>query len=87
MIRRHGARTWNNIHLTKKAKLADLIDVDNSAPGAVMPTGFAVLKQTADAFDSLASGGCAAFCARQRCSCSECRPHLCRTFHSGTSYD
>jgi FAD/FMN-containing dehydrogenase len=53
MIRRHGARTWNNIHLTKKAELADLIDVDNSAPGAVMPTGFAVLKQTADAFDSL----------------------------------
>ena len=53
MIRRYGARTWDNIHLTKKAQLADLIDVDNSSPGVQQPTGFAVLRQAADTFDSL----------------------------------
>ena len=53
MIRRYGARTWDNIHVTKKAHLADLIDVDNSSPGVQPPSGFAVLRQAADTFDSL----------------------------------
>ena len=33
--------------------MADLIDVDNSAAGAVQPSGFALLKQTAQTLDSL----------------------------------
>ena len=53
MIRRYGPRTWDNIHLTEKTRLADLIDVDNSAAGAVQPSGFALLKQTAQTLDSL----------------------------------
>ena len=53
MIRHYGPRTWDNVHFTKQARLADLIDVDNSSAAGTQPTGFAVLKQTADTFESL----------------------------------
>ena len=46
--------------MTKKAHLADLIDVDNSSPGVQQPTGFAVLRQAADTFDVADPGGQAA---------------------------
>ena len=53
MIRRYGPRDWDNIHLTKRVHLADLIDVDNTVAGGPPLTGFAVLKQAADTFQSL----------------------------------
>lgn len=53
MIRRNGAQSWKNVHVTQKAQLADLIDIDNSAAGGPQPTGFALLKQAARDLDGL----------------------------------
>jgi FAD/FMN-containing dehydrogenase len=53
MIRRQGPQTWKNVHATKKANLADLIDVDNSVATGPQPTGFALLRQAARDIDGL----------------------------------
>jgi FAD/FMN-containing dehydrogenase len=54
MITRHGAQTWENIHVTHKTKLEDLISVDNSRPPqALRPTGFDDLRQAAVELDGL----------------------------------
>ncbi|MCG8607353.1 FAD-binding protein [bacterium] len=53
MIRRNGPQAWKNIHVTEKAELDDLVDIDNSASGNVQPTGFALLKQAAKDIDAL----------------------------------
>ena len=47
MIRRTGAQEWHNLHVTKKAKLEDLIDIDNSSPTGTRPAGFAILRSAA----------------------------------------
>lgn len=43
MIIKRGPREWENVHLTEKTQLADLIFIDNSGSAG----GFDVLKQTA----------------------------------------
>lgn len=54
MITRDGPQTWQNVHVTVKAELSDLILVDNSAPaGTPQPTALAALKQTARDLDQL----------------------------------
>jgi FAD/FMN-containing dehydrogenase len=53
MIRRNGAQRWKNVHVTKEAQLADLIDIDNSVVGGPQPVGFALLKQAAREIDGL----------------------------------
>lgn len=53
MIRRNGAQTWRNVHVTQQAQLDDLIDLDNSAADGSTPAGFARLVQVASAFDAL----------------------------------
>ena len=53
MIRRNGAQTWKNVHVTKEARLDDLIDIDNSVSGGAQPTGFALLKQAARDIDAI----------------------------------
>ncbi len=55
MITRRGPKKWNNVHVTVKTELRDLIDIDNSsAPGAPQPKGMAVLRQASEALDALA---------------------------------
>jgi FAD/FMN-containing dehydrogenase len=55
MIRRNGPRSWNNVHFTERAQVADLIDIDNSAPhGDPRPAGIELLKQAARDLDTLA---------------------------------
>ena len=54
MIRRTGAQSWHNVHLTAHANVADLIDVDNALPGNEPPTPFALLRQAARDLDALA---------------------------------
>jgi len=54
MITRDGPQKWANVHVTAKAQLADLIQVDNSAPlGTPQPNGLDALKQTARDLDQL----------------------------------
>jgi len=54
MIVRRGPRDWQNVHVTVKTRLSDLIDIDNTAPsGQAQPRGFEVLKQTARDLDGL----------------------------------
>jgi FAD/FMN-containing dehydrogenase len=53
VIRRNGAQEWKNVHVTKTARLDDLIDIDNSAAGGPQPTGFALIKQAARELDTL----------------------------------
>ena len=53
MIRRTGAQTWRNIHVTTEARLADLIDIDNASPNGARPTGFELLKQAARDLDGI----------------------------------
>ena len=54
MIRRHGPRKWDNIHVTQQARLKDLIDVDNAPPGAgAAPAPLELLRQTAGSFDEI----------------------------------
>jgi len=53
MIRRNGAQRWENIHITQRADLDDLLDIDNSAPGGNDLRGFDLLKQTAQDLDQL----------------------------------
>lgn len=48
MITKRGAQEWENVHVTERVQLADLIFIDNSGPpGAQQPIGFDLLKQTA----------------------------------------
>ena len=53
MIRRNGAQSWHNVHVTKQAQLADLIDIDNTVATGPQPIGFALLKQAATDIDAL----------------------------------
>lgn len=54
MITRTGPNSWDNIHLTKSTRLADLIYVDNSSPpGQPRLNGFDLLKQTAADIESV----------------------------------
>jgi hypothetical protein len=52
MIRRNGAQDWNNIHVTKRTALDDLIDIDNSTGNPQAPP-FALLRQAATDLDRL----------------------------------
>src|SRR5688572_3515260 len=54
MIRRNGAQSWKNVHVTHEARLDDLIDVDNSAAEGTQPTGLALLRQAARDLDKIA---------------------------------
>ncbi|HEU4682057.1 MAG TPA: hypothetical protein VFS51_09940, partial [Gemmatimonadales bacterium] len=54
MISRHGPQPWSNVHVTVKAQVSDLLDIDNSAPaGTPQPSGFAALRQAARDLDSV----------------------------------
>lgn len=54
MITREGPQKWANVHVTAKAQLAGLIQVDNSAPaGTPQPRGLEALRQTARDLDQL----------------------------------
>ena len=54
MITRRGGQDWENVHLTEKTQLADLIFVDNSAsPGSPRPKGFDILKQAANDLEGI----------------------------------
>jgi hypothetical protein len=55
MIRRNGARAWQNVHATKRARVDDLIDVDNSAPGSAHLEWIELLRQAARDMDTLAA--------------------------------
>ncbi|NOT07102.1 MAG: FAD-binding protein [Gemmatimonadales bacterium] len=54
MITRDGPQKWANVHVTAKAKVADLILVDNSAPaGTPQPNTLDALRQAARDLDQL----------------------------------
>ena len=53
MIKRHGAQTWRNVHVTQQTQLDELIDIDNSAASGEAPTGLARLAQAAGQFAAL----------------------------------
>lgn len=54
MIVRRGPQTWENIHVTAKTQLADLISIDNSRlASGPKPTGFDELKQSAKELDAV----------------------------------
>ncbi|MEX2610956.1 MAG: FAD-binding protein [Gemmatimonadota bacterium] len=56
MIRRNGAQAWDNVHVTFRAQLDDLIDVDNGPPaGGTQQRGFPLLRQVAADLDGLAA--------------------------------
>jgi FAD/FMN-containing dehydrogenase len=55
MIRSTGPATWNNVHFTERARVEDLIDIDNAAPDGSLPRGIALLKQAAHDLDALAA--------------------------------
>jgi FAD binding domain len=55
MIKRRGAREWENIHFTHKTQLKELIDVDFVIPqGPAQPHPFDYLRNTAAELESLA---------------------------------
>ena len=54
MIRHNGPQAWKNVHATMTAHLADLIDVDNAAPGGGIPAGWELFRQAARDLDQLA---------------------------------
>ena len=54
MITRRGAQEWENIHVTERVKLADLIFIDNSGPpGVQQPSGFGLLRQIAQELEEV----------------------------------
>jgi hypothetical protein len=53
MIRRNGPREWQNIHVTEKTNVKDLIDIDNSVSTGPQPKGFALLNNAAEEIDTL----------------------------------
>lgn len=54
MITRDGPQDWANVHVTVKTTLADLIQVDNSAPlGTPQPATFAARQQASRDLDAL----------------------------------
>ncbi len=54
MITRDGPQAWQNVHVTVKTQLSDLILVDNSAPaGTAQPGTMAALRQAARDLDQL----------------------------------
>ncbi len=59
MIRRNGPRQWNNIHLTMRLQLEDLIDIDNSnARGFALDTCETLNQASAD-INNLVKEACA----------------------------
>jgi FAD binding domain len=53
MIRRNGAKTWKNIHVTVNLDLEDLIDIDNSNALGHTVSDYQILKQTSTDINSL----------------------------------
>ena len=53
MIRRTGKQKWNNVHVTKRATLDDLVDIDNSTYSGQHLEGIAILRNTAKELDTL----------------------------------
>ncbi len=54
MITRRGAQEWENVHVTERVKLADLIFIDNSGPpGVQQPSGFDLLRQIAQELEEV----------------------------------
>ena len=53
MIRRNGTTKWNNIHITVKLTLEDLIDVDNSNAQGFSMDQYQVMNQTATDINNL----------------------------------
>lgn len=54
MISPRGPKDWENVHVTHKTRVANLIDIDNSAPaGMPQPGTLAALKQAAGDLDKL----------------------------------
>jgi FAD/FMN-containing dehydrogenase len=54
MITRDGPQPWQNVHVTVKTQLSDLIQIDNSAPaGTPQPGSMAALRQAARDLDKL----------------------------------
>jgi hypothetical protein len=55
MIQRRGPKTWENVHVTERVRVRDLIDVDNSAPAGERPDWLGLLRQAARDLDGLAA--------------------------------
>ncbi|CAN5629778.1 hypothetical protein BH23GEM10_BH23GEM10_00020 [soil metagenome] len=55
MIQRRGPKNWENVHVTERVRVKDLIDVDNSAPGGVQLDWLGLLRQAARDLNALAA--------------------------------
>lgn len=53
MIRRNGKKNWNNIHVTIKQTVDDLIDIDNSNAQGFLLTKYEILNQTSTDINNL----------------------------------
>jgi len=54
MITRDGPQKWANVHVTAKAQLADLIQIDNSVPlGTPQPKPLEALRLVAKDLDAV----------------------------------
>jgi len=53
MIRRNGAQSWRNVHITEETAVEDLIDIDNSSASGVITPGFDFLRQAASELDTI----------------------------------
>ena len=57
MIRRNGPRKWNNIHVTMRLNLEDLIDIDNSNRQGHELDKYETLNQTSRDINDLVKEG------------------------------
>ena len=53
MIRRNGKKAWNNIHVTVKQTVEDLIDIDNSNAQGLSKNKYEILNQTSSDINQL----------------------------------
>ena len=53
MIRRNGQKNWNNIHLTVKKTVEDLIDIDNSNAQGLSMSRVEILNQASGSVNEL----------------------------------
>lgn len=53
MIRRNGKKDWNNIHVTIKQTVDDLIDIDNTNADGFSMSKYEILNQTSSDIDDL----------------------------------
>ncbi|MEP7142017.1 MAG: hypothetical protein ABI707_04055 [Ferruginibacter sp.] len=53
MIRRNGKKDWNNIHVTVKQTVEDLIDIDNSNPEGLSLSRVEILNQASGSINEM----------------------------------